>query len=191
MMQFEDTDYEDATFENVQWKNELEDIEFYNCVFTGSSFQSCRLIGCSFDNCEFVGCNLSLVEIAHTAFLNARFTDCKMLGIAWNSVNGFLTASYDRCILNNNIFSDMNLSKFRFTSCSLVETLFHHTKLRYAVLDDCDLSGCQFSQADLSFADFTTSRNYYIDARENTLHKTEFSLPEAASLLNNLDIILK
>jgi fluoroquinolone resistance protein len=190
MTLFQDASYENETFSNVQWEDELEDIEFFNCVFTDASFQSSRLTGCSFDSCEFTRCNLSLVEIRNTAFLDVHFRDCKMIGIAWSAVGGFLTAGYERCALNNNIFSDMNLARFTFTSCSLVEASFHNTKLRHANFDDCDLSGCMFSQADLSFADFTTSRNYYVNATENTLHKTRFSLPEAVSLLANLDIVL-
>jgi len=183
--------YENEVFENIEWRETLEDTEFYNCVFKNSSFQSSRLADCSFDQCSFIQCNLSLVEIAHTSILDARFTDCKMLGISWSATGGFLSAFYERSVLNNNIFADMNLTRFRFSSCSFVEASFHNTKLRHAVFDDCDMSGCRFSQADLSHADFTTSRNYYVNAGSNKLHKTRFSLPEAASLLGNLDIVLK
>lgn len=191
MAPFEDGEYENRTFERIRWENDLENVEFYDCVFADTSFQASRLIGCAFDNCEFVRCNLSLVEILNSSFLDARFTDCKMLGVAWSAVGGFLTAAFHRCALDNNIFSDMNLQRFAFRSCSLVESSFDHTNLRHAVFDDCDLSRCRFSQADLSHADFTTSRNYYVNAGENTLHKTRFSLPEAVSLLGNLDIVLK
>lgn len=188
---FEDDSYENETFENVEWREDLEDVEFYQCVFRNSSFQFSRFLGCAFDRCEFVQCNLSLVKVMNTSFLDAAFTDCKMIGVAWSTVGGFLSASYDRCILNNNIFSDMNLTKFQFRSCSFVEASFHNTKLAHSVFDDCDLSGCRFSQTDLSHADFTTARNYYVNATENRLHKTRFSLPEAVSLLGNLDIVLE
>lgn len=191
MMTFDENSYENETFENVDWRDDLEGVEFFNCVFKNSSFQSSRLIECCFDSCEFVQCNLSLVEILHTSFLGAKFTDCKMIGVTWSAIGGFLTATYESCIMNNNIFADMNLTRFQFNSCSFVEASFHNTKLMHAVFDDCDLSGCLFSQADLSFADFRTSRNYRISAEQNTLRKTQFSLPEAVSLLVNLDIVLK
>jgi len=187
---FEKDGYENETFAHVEWQGDLEGVEFYNCLFAHSSFQACRLIGCSFDNCTFVQSNLSLVEIMNTSFLDTRFSECKMIGIAWSAVGGLLSAAYEGCNLNNNIFSDMNLTKFRFTSCSLEEASFQHTKLWRAVFDDCDLARCRFTQADLSFADFTTSRNYFMDAENNTLHKTRFSLPEALSLLDNLDIVI-
>jgi uncharacterized protein YjbI with pentapeptide repeats len=191
MADFDEDGYENETFAHVEWRGDLEDVEFYNCLFAHSSFQSCRLMGCSFDSCTFVQSNLSLVEILNTSFLDARFSECKMIGVAWSAVGGFLSAIYDRCNLNNNIFSDMNLTRFKFTSCSLEEASFQHTKLRHAVFDDCDLARCRFTQTDLSFADFTTSRNYFMDAEHNTLHKTRFSLPEAVSLLENLDIEIR
>lgn len=188
---FREDSYENEVFENIELADDLEGVEFTNCVFRNSSFQSRRLTECSFDGCVFIQCNLSLMEIVHTSFLDATFTDCKMIGVSWSAVGGFLSASYEGSILNNNIFSDMNLTRFRFVSCSFVEASFHNTKLVRSVFDDCDLLQCQFSQSDLSFADFTTSRNYYVNAATNTLHKTRFSLPEAVSLLANLDIVLK
>ncbi len=188
---FEDDNYENEIFENVAWSDDLKGVEFYKCIFKNSSFQSSRLVECNFDCCEFIQCNLSLVEIKYTSFIDAQFTDCKMIGVNWSGVGGFFSASYDGCLLNNNIFSDMNLRKFKFSSCSLVEASFFNTKLMHSVFDECDLSKCQFYQADLSFARFVTSRNYYMNATTNNLHKTEFSLPEAVSLLANLDIVLK
>ncbi len=191
MVFLQQNSYENEIFEDVAWSNDLEDVEFYNCTFKNSSFQSCRLIECSFDSCEFIQCNLSLIEIKYTSFLDVKFIDCKILGVNWGEAGGFLSASYDGCLLNNNVFADMNLTRFKFTSCLLGEALFSNTKMRYSVFDDCDLSQCQFHQADLSHADFRTSRNYFMNATTNTLQKTMFSLPEAVSLLANLNIVLK
>ena len=44
--------------------------------------------------------------------------------------------------------------------------------------------------ANLTEADFTGAKNYAIAPGMNTLKKTKFSLPEAMSLLYNLDIKL-
>jgi uncharacterized protein YjbI with pentapeptide repeats len=190
MKLFEDNN-ENKVFKELKCNEKLENNAFYKCTFSNSSFQSSQFVGCDFDNCEFINCDLSLIEIPGAVFSDAKFIDCKLLGINWSSAGGFFSASFKGCLLNNNAFADMNLSKFKFESCSLVEALFSNAKMAYAVFDDCDLDGCQFHQADLSFADFSTSRNYYINASTNTLHKTVFSVPEAVSLLKNLDIVLK
>ena len=187
---FSDDIYENQSFIALELEHDLEGIEFDTCVFKNASFQSRRFVECSFDGCEFVKCNLSLVEIVHTSIVDAKFIDCKMIGISWGAISGILSASYEGCILNNNIFADMNLTKFAFTSCTFVDASFYNTKLNNAVFSDCDMKNCQFSQTDLSCADFTTSKNYYMNATTNTLHKAKFSLPEAVSLLGNLDIEL-
>ncbi len=69
--------------------------------------------------------------------------------------------------------------------------LFLIASWREVKFEDCDFVGCQFHQTDLSSADFTTARNYFMNAESNKLKKTKFSLPEAVSLLANLDIELK
>jgi len=190
-MPFSESDtFERTTFDQVVCDDDLEDISFYRCVFRNASFQSRRLIDCVFDDCEFIQCNLSLVEIMASVFTGVKFVDCKLLGVNWSGTGGFLSASYNGCIMEHNVFADMNLSRDKFTSCVLANATFSHTKLRYSVFDDCDLSQCQFHQTDLSYANFTTSRNYYMNAETNNLKKTVFSLPEAVSLLANLDIVL-
>ncbi|NDV19125.1 hypothetical protein GO013_06795 [Pseudodesulfovibrio sp. JC047] len=193
MVFFQDNTYENTVFEEIKLTETetVTGVEFYNCTFTNSSFQSCRFVECSFDNCEFIRCNLSLIEIPSTSFLGVRFMDCKMLGVNWSGTGGFLSASYDGCLMDNSLFADMNLTRFKFSNCSLVEASFSSVKMRYSVFDDCDLKRCQFHQADLSFADFTTAYNYYMNSTTNTLHKTQYSLPEAVSLLANLGIVLK
>ena len=188
---FEENSYENELFEGIRNGEDLHGIEFYKCTFRNSSFQSSRLIECNFDSCEFVQCNLSLIEINYTVFTDIKFIDCKMLGVNWSGAGGFFSASFDGCLLNNNVFADMNLSRFKFSSCLLVEASFSNTKMMYSIFDECDLHQCQFHQTDLSFANFTTSHNYYINATTNVLKKTLFSLPEAVSLLANLDIVLK
>ncbi|WP_147818670.1 pentapeptide repeat-containing protein [Salidesulfovibrio onnuriiensis] len=178
-------------FREIDCRSDLEDISFYECVFRDCSFQSRRLSDCVFDECEFVRCNLSLVEMAGAVFTGATFTDCKLLGLNWSGTGGFLSAAYTGCLMENNLFADMNLSRFRFTSCLLANSAFSNTKLRQAVFDDCDLAQCQFHQTDLTEADFRTARNYYMNAETNRLRKTRFSLPEAVSLLANLNIVLE
>ncbi|GAB7023596.1 pentapeptide repeat-containing protein [Salidesulfovibrio brasiliensis] len=190
-MPFSQSDsFERREFSHCRVEDDLEDLSFHRCVFRNISLQSRRLAECIFDDCEFIQCNLSLAELASAVFSGVTFRDCKLLGLNWTGTGGFLTASFEGCIMDNNLFADMNLSKFRFSGCSLMNATFSNIKLTEAVFDECELSGCQFHNTDLTRADFRTSRNYYMNAETNTLRKTVFSLPEAVSLLGNLDIVL-
>jgi fluoroquinolone resistance protein len=184
--------YEDEHFQSVSADNiRLEDTSFYRCRFTGCSLQYSIFLECLFEDCIFTDCNLSLAEMLGSTIIDTVYKDCKLVGINWGGSGKIFSASYSGCILNSSVFSDKNLYKFIFNKCSFVEASFTHCKLAYAVFDDCDMEKCQFQNVDLSYADFSTSRNYFVGSENNKLHKTVFSLPEACSLLGNLDIVLK
>jgi len=182
---------EGAVYDQLVCDEDIEEVSFTQCVFRNCSFQSCRFVDCVFDDCEFIQCNLSLVEFIRPILSDVRFFDSKMVGLDWSRILGFLAATVEGCIMRDNVFMNMNLSKKRFTSCDLSGSTFSNTKLNHTIFDDCDLSQCQFHQTDLRFANFSTSRNYFIKAESNRLGKTVFSLPEATSLLANLDIVLE
>ncbi len=187
----DDESYERRTFDQIHLDDDLEGVSFYKCVFRSCSFQSRRLVECAFDDCEFVQCNLSLLQNVRSVLTGVTFTDCKLLGVDWSNPGGFFSASYEGCIMENNAFTDMNLKRFRFASCILTSSSFYNCRLQHAVFDDCDLSETQFYRTDLSHADFRTSRNYFMNVETNKLNKTRYSLPEAVSLLANLDIVVE
>lgn len=53
------------------------------------------------------------------------------------------------------------------------------------------LANCKALYLDFEGANLTRAENYQINAAENTLQKTPFSLPEVVALLHSLDIILE
>lgn len=75
-------------------------------------------------------------------------------------------------------------------NCEAKETDFTDTDLSYGDFKNTDFEKSRFFKTNLSYADFKGAKNYFIDTKNNTLKKTRFSLPEALSLLNTLDIIL-
>lgn len=188
---FNKSSYEDETFDTIDQNNaSLAGIEFYSCIFAKSLFQHTVFKGCLFEDCTFESCNLSLATIVESKFVGISFIDSKLTGINWGGVKGIFTATFISCILNDNIFTNRSLVKFLFQDCSLQGAIFGNVNLKHAKFWGCDLEKCQFDNTDLSFSDFSTSRNYFIDTKANKLHKTKFSLPEAISLLKNLNIIL-
>ena len=55
---------------------------------------------------------------------------------------------------------------------------------------DCDFTNAVFDQANLTKADFTTSRNYTINPNVNKLKKAAFAYPDVLGLLQHLDIVV-
>lgn len=185
-------EHEDETFTGIEGDNGvLDDASFFQCTFRNASFQYAAFNNCRFERCVFEGCNLSLAQLRTARLVGVKFRDSKLAGINWSNTSGVFSASFSGCVMDNCAFSSMNLSKYRFTNCSFRDASFMNTKLHHAVFDECDLRKCMFHNADLSHADFSTSRDYFINADSNRFHKTVFSLPEAVSLLSNFDITLK
>lgn len=187
-----DGEHEDETFTGIEGDNAvLDDASFFQCTFRNASFQYAAFNNCRFERCIFEGCNLSLAQLRTARLIGVKFKDSKLAGINWSNTSGVFSASFSGCVMDNCAFSSMNLSKYRFTNCSFRDASFMNTKLHHAVFEECDLRKCMFHNTDLSHADFSTSRDYFINADSNRFHKTVFSLPEAVSLLSNFDITLK
>lgn len=183
--------YENVSFRGADLSHlSVNEAVFYRCTFTACLFQYADLVDCDFQECTFLGCNLSLASFVNSRIIDTEFNNSKLLGINWGTAGPVISAEYNNCLMDNCAFSGMNLTRVKFESCSLVDAAFSDTKLTKVKMADCDFAGCQFHQSDLSRADFSSSRNYFINAETNKLHKTKFSLPEAASLLANLDIEL-
>ena len=85
----------------------------------------------------------------------------------------------------------MKPPRLKIINCEAKEVDFIETDLTGGVFTGTDFEGSRFFKTNLTNADFKGARNYMIDARNNTLKKTKFSLPEALSLLNGLDIIIE
>lgn len=64
-------------------------------------------------------------------------------------------------------------------------------QLKGADFSGTDLKKSTFQDCDLSKADFRGAKNYFISTESNKIKKAKFSMPEAVSLLGNLDIMIE
>lgn len=73
----------------------------------------------------------------------------------------------------------------------MINVNFEEANLSKANCTKSDFKQALFKRTNLTETNFTGALNYAINPQENTFKKTRFSLPEAVSLLYNLDIILE
>ncbi len=144
------------------------------------------------------GDDLSLVKLPKTQFKQVTFNTCRLMGVNWSAANWekkslleFTHVSFKDCLLDHAIFIGLNLKSTTFTGCRAHSLDFEGANLTRANFHNADLEASRFVQCDLTEANFTGATNYQINASENTLHETRFSLPEAIALLHGLDIILE
>ncbi|MGA7722893.1 MAG: pentapeptide repeat-containing protein [Ignavibacteriaceae bacterium] len=184
--------YNDKEFRNLILTNkELKDKEFCKCKFISCNFFKFKFISCEFENCTFHSCDLSLCRISGSKLLDVTFKGSKTVGVDWREISKPSSFKFIDCKIDNSIFYRMDLRSTNIIKCSAQNVDFAEADLTKAVFTNTDLSGSKFSRTNLSYADLSESLNYRIDPNNNKLKKTIFSLPDALSLLNSFDIIIK
>jgi fluoroquinolone resistance protein len=191
-MNFEKDSYSQETFSKLVLTEEtfeskvFDECEFTDCLFIGCRFEKCRLL-----NCRFEKCDLSNIVPMNSEFREVKFTNCKAIGIDWTRASKIKELHFTECLVNYSNFRLLKLPKTIMKKCEVKEADFIETDLKDSNFTGNDFENSIFFKTDLSGVDFTHAKNYTIDVNNNTLKKTRFSLPEALSLLSNLDIIVE
>jgi uncharacterized protein YjbI with pentapeptide repeats len=190
------THYTERVFERGEPEQiELVASEFDECTFVRCSFAESVFRRCRFASCVFEHCDLSLVQLPDSSFSACRFEDSKLVGVNWTEAHWPETrlwepVHFSRCMINHSTFIGLNLKGICVTDCVAEDVDFRESDLSQADFSGTDLSKSLFINTNLTKADLSRARNYTIDAGQNVLKETKFSLPEAMSLLYGLDIDL-
>jgi uncharacterized protein YjbI with pentapeptide repeats len=191
-MNFEMQTYTGELFAKVNLNGEtMREKTFDECTFTEGTFSGCRFEKCRFRHCTFKNCDLSNIIPMNSEFHDVTFTDCKAIGIDWTRAIVFKENRFTDCMINYSNFRFRNLTGLVIRKCEAKEVDFIETNLTGANFRHTDFENAIFYKTNLTDADFTGAVNYAIDVNNNTFKKTRFSLPEALSLLNGLDIIIE
>lgn len=190
-------EYTSQEFKKMTLKSsQIPGKSFISCAFTKCSFNETIFQDCRFHSCTFKGCDLSLVSLKGCSFTNTRFEDSQVISVNWTETSWatskvvFKPVDFFGCVINYSTFLGMNLKKVTISKCIAREVSFEEANLTQANCRFTDFQNSRFMHTNLTEADFTGAKNYAIAANLNTLKKTRFSLPEAMSLLYNLDICL-
>ncbi len=189
-------EYADEIFKGiVQQAEMIRGSLFTECEFIRCNFQETRFTGCRFADCVFRECNLSLVDVTDCSFTSTRFIDSQLSGVDWTRAlwqkKGLLNSlDFERCTLNYGLFFGLSLTGLKAVDCGAKGADFSEADLSGAILSHSDLLDARFNGANLTGADLTSARNYQIDARVTVIKKARFSLPEAISLLQSMEIVL-
>lgn len=189
-------DYADQVFTGLdQRQDELLACEFYDCEFARCSFTETVFRECRWVNCTFRECDLSLVQVPESSFSAVHFEATKLIGVDWTQADWSgaqwgKPLLFERCALNHSTFIGLKLAKIQLRDCTAVDVDFRDTDLSEANLAGTDLGQSLFTNTNLTKADLSKARNYRIAPGQNTLTGAKFSLPEAMSLLYQLDIVL-
>jgi uncharacterized protein YjbI with pentapeptide repeats len=183
---FQETFSKLALTEETLYSKVFDECDFIDCVLIGCRFEKCRLLNCKFDKCD-----LSNIIPMNSEFREVKFTNCKAIGIDWTRAGKIKELNFTECLLNYSNFRLLKLPETVIKKCEVKDADFIETDLKDSIFSSSNLENSIFFKTDLSGVDFTHATNYTIDVNNNKLKKTRFSLPEALSLLSNLDIIVE
>ena len=142
---------------NKMPENEYDSVKFINCNFSKCDLANIRFVECFFDNCDF-----SLGKLNNTAFVDAKYKNCKLLGLDFARCKDFLLSfSFENCTLDYASFFKKKIKKTLFKNCSIKEV------------------------------DFRTAYNYGIDLELNKVKGAKFSNAGTAGLLLKYKIIIE
>jgi len=190
------TDYADQCFTRI----DLERSELVSCQFHHCEFVRCSLVETIFRDCRLVDCifreyDLSLIQAPGTSFSAVRFEGSKVIGVDWTradwtGVKLGNPIAFSKCAISHSTFIGLSLAKLQLVDCVATDVDFREADLSQADFAGTDLHESLFSNTNLTGADLSCARNYHIAPGRNVLTGAKFSLPEAMSLLYNLDIDL-
>lgn len=169
----------------------LTSLLFEECLFENCSLINCKLVKVRFLNCQFKDCLLSGVVPLDSRFVEVAFRGSKVNAIDWTKTQEIRELSFQDCQVNFSNFRFLKLPGLKMSRCQVKDSDFVESDLTGADFKYSDLENSLFFKTNLSSADFKGALNYRIDARQNTLKKARFSLPEALVLLDSLDIIIE
>lgn len=184
--------FEEQVYEGVDYKVKgLARGQYEACSFINCDFSEADLSDVSFAECQFRSCNLSNVNLGGCTLNDAKFIDCKMLGMLFERCSEYLfTVEFDNCVLNFSSFYKRVIKKTNFRRCSLQEVDFIEADLSGSVLEGCDLTGAKFENSILDKVDFRTAFGFAIDPGLNRLKKAQFSLAGVPGLLAKYDLVI-
>ena len=169
----------------------ITECEFENCTFRDCVFISCVFSQCNFVDCSFIGCSISAAKPLNSSFVSTRFFDSKIMGMNWTKARKVEALSFERCDIRYSNFSFLHLHNLILIDCVAHEVAFNEADLTGGIFTRTDFLKSVFSHTNLTKSDFRNASHYGIDFNFNTIKKAKFSLPEAASLLKSLDIVLE
>lgn len=166
---------------------ELRDVDFDGCTFSGCALEQARLLRCTFIDTRFVACDLSLAVLTDSRLVGVVFERCKLLGLNFAALGARGPAAdplrFHECRLDMACFAGVDATGAGFAGCRLTEADFTDATLRGADFAGSDLHGARFANTDLREASLLGATGYTFDVRENRVRGLRLDAAQAVPLL--------
>lgn len=189
---------EDDYFENKKFvsivfcETDIRRLTFEDCIFESCDFSNASLFLVTLRSCNFLRCTFVITSMEKTTLDNCIFKESKIMGLTFATANNFcFSPSFESCLIDSTVFSQNNLKKQYFKNSTIRNSDFMTCNISEADFSGSTFENTSFHSCNLSKADFSNARNYSINPFENKIKNAVFSLPDAQSFLDFLEIKIK
>lgn len=174
------------------FSEQLKEMRFERCTFTGCRFAGAELAGASFVDCRFKNCDLSGVRADNVYFCRCDFDGVKALGAV------FIDARFAHVTIRQSNFSSANMTgasieKVQFTGCDLSHSSLSEWRHKQLFLEECVFTKANFFKTSLKGLDFTTSQleGIVVSDEAAELRGAVVSAVQAADLARLLGLVVR
>src|SRR5690606_11425449 len=99
-----------------------------------------------------------------------------------------LSISFENSQLNHAVFYQLKIKKTIFKNCQMIGCDFTEADLSESVFEKSNLQDAQFDRTQLQKADFRTAYNFSIDPELNNIKNAKFSKENLVGLLDKYNL---
>jgi uncharacterized protein YjbI with pentapeptide repeats len=129
--------------------------------------------------------------MVQTNLFGTKFENCKLMGIDFSRETKLLNTEFIECILDFANFRALDLRKYKFADCSLVEADFSMCDLRESDFRRANLRLAFFHGAKFGKTDFRDADILGFDLRMENLAGVIFTPVQFVSLAESLGVVIK
>lgn len=136
---------------------ELYDIQFKECILTGSQIKSCELYGAKFISCNLKGVCLEALSVG-IDFKNSNLEDASLYGECPFEKDDFLDANLNHAYIGELIFeNEIDLEGCNFSNVNAKKIQWKEANLKKINLEGANLEGANLKGANLKNVNFTNA----------------------------------
>ena len=142
-------------FEDFEWPEESEALNFFNCHFLNIRFQDDQFLECRFEGCEFYFCTFDSAKLTDCAFHKCKFYHSeKETGCSFKFAS-FPGTSFTQSDLSLCNFSRANLYRIDMEQCQGRGMDCSYVTTAQSIGSSVTLNSARFVDCNFSYADFT------------------------------------
>lgn len=164
---------------------------FEECTFEGLDLSGRDWRQARFQRCTFLHCKLDEIRLTDTGWQEVEFRSCSMVKLRWSSLRSFLLEfKLIECQATLGDWEGLDMQGIALEDCDLSGSNFSGADCRKTTWSGCRMRDVVFHRTDLREADFRGAKDWYVDPAQNRVKGARFDPTDLSGLVKALGIRL-